>query len=105
MTLYRKISLDSAATARRVGGYRAALDSCNRDRMYLNARNQDLLRQEEGLHASLDETTSRLETTTTELRHWKPRTKAGVFLRKVRNGLAIVGGGVIGITILRLIAL
>ena len=34
----------------------------------------------------------RAEAVEKELKKWKPRTKAGIFFRKVRNGLAIVGG-------------
>ena len=83
----------------------AALDSASREITYLNTRNQQLLREQEGLHATIDETTSRLTTTEGELHRWKPRTKAGVFLRRVRNGLAIVGGGVIATAVLRLIVL
>lgn len=69
-----------------------ALKTTNGEIASLNASNQKLLREQEGLHASLDETNSRLLTTEAELRHWKPRTKAGIFLRKIRNGLAVVGG-------------
>ena len=61
-------------------------------RTYLQRRNNELATQNEKLAANVDELNSQLTTRQSELDKWKPKTKAGWVLRKVRNGLAVVGG-------------
>ena len=61
--------------------------------------NDKLTSQNEALGANLDERTSQLETTKEELDKWRPKTKAGVFFRKVRNGLAVVGSAAIVVAV------
>ena len=87
-----QLTLDSLACVQEKAGFRLALVTANNDRTYLQRRASELATQNETLGANLDERTSQLETTKDELRQWKPKTKAGRVLRKVRNGLAVVGG-------------
>ena len=64
--------------------------------------NDKLTSQNEALGANLDERTSQLETTKEELDKWRPKTKVGVFFRKARNGLAVVGGAAIVVAVVLL---
>ncbi len=82
---------------------KALEDSCNAQVDYYYQHSQQLSTTNETLSVNLDECNSQLETAKQELANWKPRTKAGVLLRKVRNGLAVVGGVAVlsGVLLLR----
>ena len=87
-----QLTLDSLACVQEKAGFRLALVTANNDRTYLQRRNNELATQNETLAANVDELNSQLTTRQSELDKWKPKTRSGRVLRKVRNGLAVVGG-------------
>ncbi len=87
--------IDSLVCEDQKAGFRKALTDANADRKRLGDKSNQLSADLDFQIQETNRQALRAEGAEKELRQWKPRTKAGVFFRKVRDGLAMVGGTVI----------